>query len=101
MLIGMPPTADNTELVASMSRYFPRIGGSVLIISRNGDLATQLIGKPDLVFKIDKLKDDDALKLLQNKLSADHFPKADKVALIDAHSTVFPLLSPRRLSTSL
>src|SRR6266498_3647912 len=79
----LPPAASN-EIVAPMSRYLPRIGGSMLITSRNGDLATQLSGKPDLVLNIDKLEDDDALKLLQNKVSADHSPEADWVALVDA-----------------
>jgi hypothetical protein len=63
VLAGMPPIANKAEPIAPMSRYLPRIGGSVLITSRNGDLATQLTGKPDLVLKIDKLENDDALKL--------------------------------------
>ena len=54
----------------------------MLITSRNGDLAKQLTGKADLVLEIDKLEDD-ALKLLQNKISADQSPEADWVALID------------------
>jgi hypothetical protein len=83
-LAGISPTANKTEPVAPMSRYLPRTGGSILITSRNGDLATQLTGKPGLVLKIDKLDDGDALKLLQNKVSADQSPEADWVALVDA-----------------
>jgi tetratricopeptide (TPR) repeat protein len=82
-LADMSPTANKTEPVGPMSRYLPRTGGSMLITSRNGDLAKQLTGKADLVLEIDKLEHDDALKLLQNKVSADQSPEADWVALID------------------
>jgi hypothetical protein len=83
-LADMSQTANKTKPVAPMSLYLPRIGGLILITSKNGDLATQLTGKPDLILKIDKLEDDDALKLFQNKVSADYFPEADWVVLIDA-----------------
>jgi hypothetical protein len=73
----MPPTANKTEPVKPISCYLPRTGGSILIISRNGDLAKQLTGKADLILEINKLEDDDALRLFQNKISANQFSKAD------------------------
>jgi NB-ARC domain len=77
MLADISQTANKTKPVVPMSLYLPKTGGSILITSRNSDLATRLTGKPDLILKINNLKDDDALKLLQNKVSADHSPEAD------------------------
>jgi len=59
----MFPIANKTELVEPMSRYLLRTGGLILIILRNGDLAKELTGKADLVFEIDKLEVDVALRL--------------------------------------
>jgi hypothetical protein len=41
-------------------------------------------GKADFVFEIDKLENDNALKLFQNKISADQSLEFDWVALINA-----------------
>jgi tetratricopeptide (TPR) repeat protein len=66
------------------SLYLPRSKGSILITSRNADVAAQLTGKSNLVLKVDRLEEDDAIKLFRKKLPHDHSVNTDWNMLINA-----------------
>jgi tetratricopeptide (TPR) repeat protein len=65
------------------SLYLPISRGSILITSRNVDVAARLTGKSDLVLKVDRLNEIHAIELFRKKLPHDHSVNTDWNMLID------------------
>ncbi|GAM43552.1 hypothetical protein TCE0_051r18458 [Talaromyces pinophilus] len=84
-LVGLAGIGDDADGRASLVTFLPQVAhGSVLVTSRNGLAARNLVGTDGLVIHVQPMNEAESLALLRARIAASQSPAEDESALVQA-----------------